>query len=189
MKHTHSRVGLLALCLALLVIPLAIVHGAGGSIQGRVTDPKGATVAGATVTVTDPETNKSFPAITDPQGHYKIEGLPAQTYSLVVSAPGFSDTHRDAVKVEDGVVATVDLRLDIAPVEASVTVTGTKANSDPTYQELRRQAKAAGEFGGPFATVNNLVIKRDAATFTLKSGEIYFAPAVKDHTFGAVLFG
>src|SRR6266436_2013878 len=180
---------LLALCLALLITQPLTVHGAGGSIQGRVTDPKGAMVVGATVTVTDPETNKSFTAITDPQGHYKIEGLPAQTYSLVVSAPGFSDTHRDSVKVEDGAVATVDLKLEIAPVEASVTIAATKANSDATYQELRRQAKANGEFGGPFATVNNLVIKRDAATFALKSGEIYFAPAIKDGSVGAVFFG
>ncbi len=180
---------LLALCLALLITQPLTVHGAGGSIQGRVTDPKGAMVVGATVTVTDPETNKSFTAITDPQGHYKIEGLPAQTYSLVVSAPGFSDTHRDSVKVEDGAVATVDLKLEITPVEASVTIAATKANSDATYQELRRQAKANGEFGGPFATVNNLVIKRDAATFALKSGEIYFAPAIKDRSVGAVFFG
>ena len=189
MKQKSLKAIILFLSVGLLALPLAIAHSAGGRIEGKVTDPKGAIIVGATVIVTDPETNKSFTAITDQQGHYKIEGLPAQTYSLVVSAPGFSETHRHSVKVEDGAVATVDLSLDIAPVEAAVTVTSTKANSDQTYQELRRQAKAAGEFSGPFATVNNLVIKRDAATFTLKSGEIYFAPPVKDRTVGAVFFG
>jgi hypothetical protein len=189
MKYTKLRIGLFALGLAFLATPLVIVFGAGGRIEGKVTDPKGAIVVGATVTVTDPATNKTFTAKTDKLGHYTIEGLPPGNYSLVVSAPGFSEVRRDSVKVEEGVVATVDIPLEIAPVEAAVTVTAAKANVDPLYQQLRQQAKAAGEFGGPFATVNNLVIKRDAATFTLKSGEIYFAPEVKDRTFGAVFFG
>ena len=37
--------------LALLAIPLLIVNAAGGSIEGKVVDPKGAAVTGATVTV------------------------------------------------------------------------------------------------------------------------------------------
>src|ERR1700730_4522513 len=119
MKYTKLRIGLLVTCLAFLAMPLVIVHSAGGRIEGRVTDPEGAIVVGATVTVTDPETNKTCTATTDQHGRYKIEGLPAHTYTLVVSAPGFSDARREAVKVEEGVVATVDLKLDIAPVEAA----------------------------------------------------------------------
>jgi Carboxypeptidase regulatory-like domain/Peptidase family M1 domain len=189
MKYTNLRIGLTVLCVALLAIPLVIVHSAGGRIEGKVTDPKGAVVVGATVTVTDPVTGQTFTAITDKQGHYKIEGLPAGVYSLVVAATGFSDWRRDDVKVEEGAAAPVDTKLEIAPVEATVTVTGTKSNVDPVYRQLRQQAKTAGEFGGPFATVNNLVLKRDAATFTLRSGEIYFAPAVNERTVGAVFFG
>ncbi|MFS8086053.1 MAG: carboxypeptidase regulatory-like domain-containing protein [Acidobacteriota bacterium] len=184
------KVFLLAVSLlALLGSPLALVHGAGGSIAGKVTDPKGAIVIGATVTLTESLTNRVFTSTTDKQGHYKFEGLPAGAYSLVVLAPGFSEARRDSVKVEEGAVSTIDVQLEIAPVEAAVTVTNAKANTDPNYQQLRQQAKTGGEFGGEVATVSNLVIKRDAATFTLKSGEIYFAPAVKDRTFGAVFFG
>lgn len=189
MKYSKLRIGLLALCLAFVAVPLVIVHGAAGRIEGKVTDPKGAIVVGATITATDPATNKTFTAQTDKQGHYKIEGVPAGTYTLVVTAPGFSEARHDFVKVEEGAVLTIDVPLEIAPVEAAVTVTAAKANVDPIYQQLRQQAKAAGEFGGPFATVSNLVIKRDAATFTLKSGEVYFTPEVKDRTFGAVFIG
>src|ERR1700682_5056412 len=189
MKNTRLRSSFLTLCLTLLTMPLVIVHAAGGRIEGKVTDPKGASVVGATATATDPATNKPFTALTDKQGHYQIEGLPAGTYSVVVSAPGFTEFHRDSVKVEAGGNVTIDVPLEIAPVEAAVTVTVAKANVDPVYQQLRQQAKAAGEFSGPFATVSNLVIKRDASTFILKSGEIYFAPAVQDRTFGAVFFG
>lgn len=40
MQYTKLRVGLLVTCLALLAIPLVIVHSAGGRIEGKVVDPK-----------------------------------------------------------------------------------------------------------------------------------------------------
>ncbi|SRR6266545_4330993 len=177
--------------LSLLAGPLATVRGAGGSIEGKVTDPKGAFVAGAAVTVSESETNQTFTGVTDQQGHFKIDGLPAGTYTVTVSAQGFSEASRANVKVEEGAVATVDLKLEIAPVEAAVTInpSGEKPNSDPIYQQLRQMAKNSQDFAGPYATVSNLVIKRDAATFTLISGEIYFAPTVENRNVGAVFLG
>src|SRR5436189_5796731 len=188
MKQIRHQL-IVVLFLASAAIPLIAVHGAGGRIEGKVTDPKGAVVVGATVTVTNPVTKQSFTANTDQQGRYKVESLPGGAYSVVVSSPGFTDARRDEVKVVEGAVGSVDFKLEIAAVEAAVTVATVKANIDPVYQQLRQQAKGAGEFGGAFASVNNLVLKRDAATFTLKSGEIYFVPAVKDRTVGAIFFG
>ena len=189
MRQRQLRILLLVLSLVLLALPLVIVHGAGGRIEGKVTDPKGAAVAGAIVTVTDPVSNQNFRASTDSEGRYKVEGLPAGTYLLVVSAKGFSDARRDEVKVEDGAAATVDLKLEIAPVEAAVTVTATKANADPVYQQLRQIGKTGRDFTGPFATVNNLILKRDANVFTLRSGEIYFAPPIEGRVTAAVFIG
>ena len=182
------RLFLLLCALNFALSPFA-VNAASGGVQGKVTDPKGATIPGATVTLTDPVTNQTHTAVTDKQGQYKIEGLPAGVYSVVVSAAGFSDGHNEAVKVDDTGLATADFKLEIAPVEATVTVSTVKANSDATYQELRQQPKSAADFAGPFAVVHELVLKRDRAMFILKSGEIYFTPAVKDRVFGAVFFG
>jgi hypothetical protein len=187
MKQTRAILVGLILLGTMLALPIA--HSAGGRIEGKITDPKGAIVVGATVTATDTATNQTYQAITDKQGHYKIEGLPAGAYSVVVSAAGFSDARRDDVRVEEATAATLDIKLEIAPVEATVTVSTVKANTDSLYQQLRQQAKTEADFGGPFATVSNLVLKRDAATFTLKSGEIYFVPPIQDRTFGAVFLG
>ena len=81
MKQRQLRMALLLLALAFLTMPLVVVHGivhrAGGRIEGKITDPKGAIVVGVTVTVTDPVTNQTFTAVTDQEGHYKIEGLAA----------------------------------------------------------------------------------------------------------------
>src|SRR5690348_17472804 len=123
----------LVLFAVLVSVPLFIVHGAGGRIEGKVVDPKGATVPGANVTATNQVTKQEFTAVTDEHGHYKVEGLPAGSYDVSVAAKGFNNTIQTDVKVDDDAVRTVDVRLEIAPVEAEVKVsTGPqKGNLDP----------------------------------------------------------
>src|SRR6185436_4320878 len=154
MKQPISRA--LAALAALMVITLSliIVRAAGGQIEGKVSDPKGAAVVGATVRVTDNETNRTSSAVTDAQGRYKIAGLTAGSYTVVVSANGFTDGRLENVKVDDDAVAPADFKLEIATVQAQVDVTsGGKGNSEPLYQQLRQQAKTEQEFSGPYATV------------------------------------
>ncbi|MGI8788244.1 MAG: M1 family aminopeptidase [Pyrinomonadaceae bacterium] len=74
-------------------------------------------------------------------------------------------------------------------VVGEVTVTATQANIDPNYQQLRKASETPDAFRGAYLTVNNLVLKRDAATFTLQSGEIYFLAPTDGKTTGAVFFG
>ena len=70
---------LVALC-AVLTLPLVAVYSAGGRIEGKVTDPKGAAVAGASVSVTDEANGQTFSAVTDAHGVFKVESLPAGNY-------------------------------------------------------------------------------------------------------------
>src|SRR5258706_248530 len=157
-KRTRSVTPLLVL-LATLTVSMIVAHSAGGGIEGKVTDPKGAAVAGA--------------------------------YTVVISAPGFNDARKEAVAVEDGATVPLNLRLEIAPVEANVSVVGAgnKANADPVYQQLRLQGKSAQDFSGAYATVNNLTLKKEGAAFNLRSGEIYFLTPVEGRYTGAVFFG
>ena len=74
-------------------------------------------------------------------------------------------------------------------VVGEVTVTATKANSDPVYTLYRNLSQAPGSFTGEYVTVNNLNFKRDAADFLLKSGELYFLAPVNGKTTGAVFIG
>jgi hypothetical protein len=187
MKYT-KRLSLL-LVLAVLSVPFLIAHAAGGSIEGKIVDPKGSVIAGAVITVFNPATKQEFPATTDPQGRYKVEGLPAGTYTIRVIARGFSEGRRDDVKVEDNSNLKIDIRLEIAPVQETVKVaTGQKGNQDPIYQSLRQLGKG-DDFAGNYAVVNNLKLKRDAANFTLKSGELYFITPVEEKVTAAVFIG
>jgi hypothetical protein len=74
-------------------------------------------------------------------------------------------------------------------VVGEVTVTASKANIDPVYQEFRKGSDETNAFSGEYAIVNNLIIKRDAGIFTLKSGEIYFLKPMAGKRTGAVFFG
>src|SRR2546421_12292868 len=99
MKKKRLHLALIAISVVLFALPLITVHGAGGRIEGKITDPKGAIIIGAAVTVTDPDTNQTFTAVTDQQGRFKIEGVPAGAETGTVSAQGVSESPRGEVKV------------------------------------------------------------------------------------------
>jgi hypothetical protein len=69
------------------------------------------------------------------------------------------------------------------------TAPAAKLNSDSLYQLIRQKSNTPDGFSGPVAGVNNLVFKRDAATFKFSSGEIYFLTPVEGRTIGAVFLG
>ena len=68
-------------------------------------------------------------------------------------------------------------------------LTSKKANSDPVYKKLRNLSNDTASFSGEYATVNNLILKKDAAIFTLKSGELYFLKEIEGRRVGAVFIG
>jgi hypothetical protein len=161
-----------------------------GELSGVVTDPKGAKVVGASVTISNAGEDRALQTVlTDEQGRYRFSDLPPGIYVVVVAAKGFSEARTENVEIKDG-ANKLDFRLEIAPLEAgSVTVTakGSAPNSDPVYQQLRQQAKDQADL--TVFAVNNLVLQRDAARFTLTSGEIYFLPPVENRTVGAIFLG
>jgi hypothetical protein len=171
--------------------PLSAAAAAGGEVSGTVTDPKGAVVVGATVSVKVESGGAVVATVnTDAQGQYRIPDVPPGTYDVFVTAQGFTVAVADKRLVAEGKTTRLDFRLEVALVETSVTVSATapKPNSDPTYRALRKQG-VSQDFTGEYAQVTNLVLKRDAASFTLQSGELYFLPAVEGRVTGAVFIG
>ena len=187
MKYTKGLS--LLLLTTLLSTSFFIAHAAGGRIEGKVTDPKGAAIPAAKVTITNQITKQDFTTVTDNQGKYKVEGLPAGIYIVRVTVKGFNEGRREEVSVKDDTNVSIDVRLEIAPVEAEVKVTGLKGNVDPVYQSLRQLGRNEQDFAGPYAVVNNLQLKRDAANFTLRSGELYFITPIQEKVTAAVFIG
>ena len=82
-----------------------------GTISGSVTDPNGAAVAGATVTVKNKETNISSTVTTNESGTYTVPFLLPGIYNVSATSSGFKTSSREniAVKVDDRL--SVDFQL------------------------------------------------------------------------------
>jgi hypothetical protein len=93
-----------------------------GRLEGVVTDPQGAAVPGAQVRVTNRETGQIFDTIADEKGLWAIPSVSSATYTVAVSHPGFKTTTVENVKVEVGVPATVNTKLEVGALAETVEV-------------------------------------------------------------------
>jgi hypothetical protein len=93
-----------------------------GSIQGTVTDPQGAVIPGATLTLTDMSTNHKWTAKSDGQGIYYLQALPADTFSLDVSAPSFSSKSLTGVTIIPEQPNTINVQLALGATSTTISV-------------------------------------------------------------------
>ena len=93
-----------------------------GTIDGNVTDPSQASIAGATVTATDEATGFSRNATTSPAGLYTLASMPPGTYTVTIGASGFKTYTRTGVVVAAQTVTRVDVSLTVGEVNQSVKV-------------------------------------------------------------------
>src|SRR5216683_2033407 len=94
------------------------------SIQGVVTDPDGATVSGATLTLTNLETNQKLTATTNDSGIYNFNALPPSKYSLTVEKTGFRKRVLENVGVIPEQANALNLQLEVGQVTEVVSVSG-----------------------------------------------------------------
>jgi Carboxypeptidase regulatory-like domain len=94
-----------------------------GGIRGKITDQQGAILPNATVTATNTGTNAVATATTDENGGYRLANLQPGTYTVGVTATGFSNFSQEKVVVEVGQVTTIDVPLGVAGQTAQVEVT------------------------------------------------------------------
>jgi len=85
-----------------------------GGIQGTVTDPNGAVVPGADVSITSPDTGLTRTTQTDTEGMYIVSELPIGTYQVTVKKTGFHDVTVKNVKVEVSTTTRADVPLVIS---------------------------------------------------------------------------
>ena len=103
---------------------------AGGTIEGIITDPSGAVISGAHVTVTDPVTGVSRSSVTNAAGHYALANLPPSTYSLTVEVQGFSPRHAGNIELTVGRTLEESLALSVSASSENVEVLDTAARVD-----------------------------------------------------------
>src|SRR5437763_8801204 len=72
-----------------LIVSAAHAQEDRGTILGRITDPTGAALAGAAITVENIETGVKTASLTNDQGSFLVPSLPAGRYRVAVESPGF----------------------------------------------------------------------------------------------------
>lgn len=93
-----------------------------GSIVGTVTDPSGAAIPGAKVTVKSTTSATTAEVAADASGSFQVLQLPAGAYNVIASSQGFASMQMNAVPVELGRATRVELKLEVGQVTERVDV-------------------------------------------------------------------
>ena len=119
-KSWRFVLGLLAM---LAVHQLSNAQEFRGAILGRITDPSGAVVPGAVVTVTNEETNVAVETRSNQDGNYNVPFLLSGRYKVGAAAPGFRTTVQPGVIVQVNDRIALNLTLQLGAISESVVVT------------------------------------------------------------------
>jgi len=113
------------LCLFLICFCVSVfAQETTGGLQGSVKDPSGAVVANAKVELSGSSLVGFKTLETDSRGAYRFINLPPGSYSLTVTAPGFSLLKREGLNIDVGHLPTLDLVLQIGVSSTVVEVNG-----------------------------------------------------------------
>jgi hypothetical protein len=93
-----------------------------GSIVGAVTDPTGASIPAAAVTLTNTGTSERRTTVSNNDGNYEFVNLVPGRYRVDVEAPGFKHLTRDAVEVQVQASVRVDATMQVGDVGQTVEV-------------------------------------------------------------------
>ena len=134
--RTPTRSILFCLFVFLLsaISPLLRAQSNAGSINGVITDPSGAVVPGATVSIENPVSQYARSTTTDSAGHYSFPNLPFNPYHLIVRGKGFASSAQD-VDVRSAVQVVTNVGLKLGSETNTVIVTGSAdlVEDDPTF--------------------------------------------------------
>jgi Carboxypeptidase regulatory-like domain len=121
-----TRNALLSVCFAVLsssiVVPSAAAQTGGSELTGVVRDQAGATVPGATITVTETRTNLQRVAVTTGDGVYTAASLAPGEYRVDVELLGFKSVRREGIRLATGEKARIDVDLSIGDLSEQITV-------------------------------------------------------------------
>jgi hypothetical protein len=136
-----------------------------GDIQGTVTDPSGAVIAGATVALKSLDTGATQTASTNASGAYRFSLLKPGRYTVTASETGFQKAER-GVEVSVGQLSTADLALEVGAATQTVEVvasaplvsTESSINTAFTATEVAQLPSAGGDITNIAGTVPGVVL-------------------------------
>ncbi len=190
-SRTHRQVFHILVCCVLVMLGCvcAGAQGTDGSIQGNVTDTTGAVVPGATITVTNIETNLQRIVTSNSAGLYAATNLPPGRYRVQVSMTGFQTVLREYLNLVVGQQMVLNTQLQVGAITEQVTVMSEAPVVNTTVAQVsglvgEREVKELPLNGRSFdnlitlnpAAVNTTALKSAGASSSSGPGN-YFAVA------------
>jgi hypothetical protein len=176
MRKMKKLTLLLMLLLAVrveLVFPQASVSTS--EIRGQVTDPNGAAVASAAITVTDINKGTTRTVKSDDSGTYVILSLQPGTYNMKVEAAGFVTQNLTNIQLNVGQVASLPVTLGVSGVQSEVNV---EAGPDVIEVERTQQSSVIGN-----KQISSLPInRRNYLDFAMLTPGVSSAEKINDST-------
>jgi len=120
----------------LLAAPFAAAQSTGGEIRGTISDPSGASVAAATVTLINEATASQRTVQSGANGEYLFIEVPVGSYEVDVNLAGFKKFVRKGIVLDLNAVVSVDITLVIGSAAEKVEVTGAPPVVDTTSTQL-----------------------------------------------------
>jgi hypothetical protein len=120
-----SSAFLISLAAILLLVPAADAQYR-ASLRGVVTDPQGAVIPGATVTLTNTETNEKQVSTSDASGIYNFNALPPARFLITVDMAGFQKQVVNDVQIIPEQPNALNIKLELGQATQTVTVSGSE---------------------------------------------------------------
>jgi hypothetical protein len=147
-----TRITLLGLAVMVLAAPAAWAQLEQGRLTGIVTDAQGAVLPGVTVTATSPALIGTQISHTEADGRYLFPALSSGRYTLTYELSGFQTIKRENIVLALGQTLTVDMQLQLATLQETVTVTGESPIVDVTTTKIGSEFSADKLAAIPSAT-------------------------------------
>src|SRR5262245_27812580 len=149
-KRLMGRLMRIGTPLSVLLIALTLSQSSNaqalyGSIVGNVKDKSDAVVPGATVKITNKETNQTSETAASMIGSFNFGAVQTGTYEITVSKPGFKPYTRSGIEVTLNNVTRSDITLEVGNFSETVSVTASNLTSDPI---LTPELFNSGSFNG-----------------------------------------
>ncbi len=119
--HSLHPMRIAGLILLLVSFSSAFAQGTNGRISGRVVDPSGATVPGASVTAKSEDTAATRTTTTDERGYYNFTNLSLGVWEITTQASGFAN-RTQRVEVTQDEATTITTNLSVAPVSGETNI-------------------------------------------------------------------
>jgi hypothetical protein len=109
-------------CLAVLSAGPLMAQGVFATLTGVVSDPTGAVVPNAKITLKDAVSGTDRDTISNGDGYYTFASVPVGAYSLLVAGTGFKDYKADGISLEGGAKINVNVVLTVGTADQTVSV-------------------------------------------------------------------